>query len=105
MVAARADDTLIVQKSIGSPMRVAKNALADRVVQMEAAGATLEELLPLITGSRNPSVYFEGKLDDAVWSCGQAVGLINDIPSCRELVDRIISEASAALAAINTRVA
>lgn len=104
MVAAKAEDTLIVQKSIGSPMRVAKNALASRVVQMETAGAGLEELLPLITGSRNPSVYFEGKLDDAIWSCGQAVGLISDVPSCAELIDRIIAEASAALASINASV-
>ncbi|MER8436863.1 nitronate monooxygenase family protein [Mesorhizobium sp. M1312] len=104
MVAAKAEDTLIVQKSIGSPMRVAKNALASRVVQMEAAGAGLDDLLPLITGSRNPSVYFEGKLDDAIWSCGQAVGLIKDVPSCAELIDRIITEASAALASINAGV-
>ncbi|MDX8443582.1 NAD(P)H-dependent flavin oxidoreductase [Mesorhizobium australafricanum] len=103
MVAAKADDTVIVQKSIGSPMRVAKNGLASRIVQMEADGATLEELLPFISGSRNPAVYFEGKLDDAIWSCGQVVGLVRDVPSCGELIDRIIAEAHAALASVNAQ--
>lgn len=103
MVGATAEDTVIIQKSIGSPMRVAKNALANRVVQMETEGASLEELLPLISGNRNPLVYSEGKLDDAVWSCGQVVGLIDDVPSCAELIDRIIAEAGAALACLNTK--
>ncbi|MCW0001576.1 nitronate monooxygenase family protein [Pararhizobium sp. YC-54] len=102
MVDARADDTTIIQKSIGSPMRVAKNAMASRVVTMEQEGANLEQLLPFITGSRNPTVYSEGNLDDAVWSCGQAVGLVNDIPTCRELIERIVADAIASLRRLDT---
>ncbi|MGO4909991.1 NAD(P)H-dependent flavin oxidoreductase [Pseudorhodobacter sp. W20_MBD10_FR17] len=104
MVKATSDDTLIIQKSIGSPMRVARNALAEQVIAMEAEGASLDQLLPLITGSRNPTVYSEGKLDDAVWSCGQVVGLINDIPTCSELIDRIISEAVDAMTKLTSKI-
>lgn len=103
MVRATADDTLIIQKSIGSPMRVARNALAEHVVALEADGASLEQLLPHISGRRNPTVYSEGKLDEAVWSCGQVVGLIDDIPTCQELIDRIICEAFDATLALNKK--
>ena len=101
MVNASEDDTVIIQKSIKSPMRVARNEIALKVLMKEEEGAGLEELLPLITGTRNPLVYSEGRLDDAIWSCGQAVGLVKDVPTCRELIDRIISEATAALARVN----
>jgi len=98
---ATEDDTVIVQKSIKSPIRVAKNGMALRVLAMEKSGASLDELMPLITGSRNPSVYSEGNLDDALWSCGQAVGLIDNIPSCQQLIERIMLEATASLANLN----
>jgi nitronate monooxygenase len=101
MVNASEDDTVIIQKSINSPMRVARNELALKVLTMEAEGAGLEELLPLITGTRNPLVYSDGRLDDAIWSCGQAVGLVKDVPTCQELIDRIVGEAKAALDRVN----
>lgn len=102
MISATPDDTVIIQKSIGSPMRVAKNAMSLRVVEMEREGANLQELLPYISGSRNPSVYSEGRLDDAVWSCGQAVGLVSDVPTCAELINRMIDEAESQLRRVTT---
>jgi len=101
MLQATEDDTVIIQLSIKSPMRVARNAMALRVVQMESEGAGLEELLPYISGSRNPAVYSEGRLDEAVWSCGQAVGLVADLPTCEELIDRVVSEAQASVARLS----
>jgi len=101
MKIASEDDTVIVQKTIKSPTRVAKNGMAMRVLELEQSGAGLDELMPLITGTRNPSVYSEGNLDDAIWSCGQAVGLVEDIPTCQELLDRIMDEASMSMARVN----
>ena len=101
MIRAEVDDTIMIQRSIGSPMRVAKNAMAREVVDLEARGARLDELLPLITGRRNPTVYSEGKLDEAIWSCGQAVGLVADILTCRELIERIMASAVDGLARLN----
>lgn len=106
MQSATEDDTVIVQKSIKSPTRVAKNGMALRVLELEKSGASLDELMPLITGTRNPSVYSEGNLDDAIWSCGQAVGLIDDIPTCQQLIERIVAEAASSvrrLSRLNTQ--
>jgi NAD(P)H-dependent flavin oxidoreductase YrpB (nitropropane dioxygenase family) len=101
MVNASEDDTVIIQRSIKSPMRVARNGMALKVLIREQERVGLEELLPLITGTRNPLVYSEGRLDDAIWSCGQAVGLVKDVPTCQELIDRIIGEARVALERVN----
>ncbi|XQW86671.1 NAD(P)H-dependent flavin oxidoreductase [Thalassotalea piscium] len=101
MKSATEDDTVIVQKTIKSPTRVAKNGMAMRVLDLEQSGASLDELMPLITGTRNPSVYSEGNLDDAIWSCGQAVGLVEDVPTCQELINRIIDEAYTAMTRVN----
>ncbi|MGH8758790.1 MAG: NAD(P)H-dependent flavin oxidoreductase [Burkholderiales bacterium] len=97
MVGASENDTVIIQRSIKSPMRVARNEMALRVLEQEVQGAGLEEMLPLITGTRNPMVYSEGRLDEAVWSCGQAVGLVSDVPTCAELITRIMEEADCQL--------
>lgn len=101
MLDASEDDTVIIQRSIKSPMRVARNEIALKVLQKESEGASLEELLPLISGTRNPLVYSEGRLDDAIWSCGQAVGLVKDIPTCQQLIDRIMTEANDSLGRLN----
>ncbi|MBX6377937.1 MAG: nitronate monooxygenase, partial [Clostridia bacterium] len=97
MVRATEMDTTIVQRSIGSPSRVAKNSVAAAVLEKEARGASLEELLPLITGQRTVQVYLEGDVEGGIWSCGQAVGLVRDVPTAGELVRRIVAEASAIL--------
>jgi nitronate monooxygenase len=60
---------------------------------MEQKGAKLEELLPLLSGQRGRQAYDSGDISGAVISVGQAVGLIHDIPSAREIIERIISEA------------
>ena len=40
-----------------------------------------------------PKVMIEGQMDSGAWSCGLVAGLINDVPTCKELVDRIMTEA------------
>ena len=57
------------------------------------AGATLEELLPILRGSRTRDSYVTGSINDAVLSCGQVVGLVDDLPSVKEIIDGIMSEA------------
>ena len=93
MINASEAETAIVQKSIGSGSRVALNEVAKEVLKLEERGTTFEELLPLITGRRAPKVYFDGNLNAGIWSCGQVVGLIHDVPTTKELIDRIVQEA------------
>ncbi len=93
LLQARETDTLIIQRSIRNTARVMKSDFAQSVLEMEEKGATLEELVPLISGLRTKQAYEEGDVNDAVIACGQIIGLIHDIPSAREVIEGIISEA------------
>ena len=97
MVTARETDTVVVERSIGNPMRARQNAAADRVLEMEAQGATLADLMPIIAGVMGREAYLSGDLDKGVIACGQSVSLIQDIPSVAELVDRVVEEAESTL--------
>jgi nitronate monooxygenase len=74
---------------------VLKTVLSLKVLEMEEKGATLEELLPLITGLRGKQSLDEGDVNKGVIACGQSVGLIHEVPSVREIIENIISEAKA----------
>jgi NAD(P)H-dependent flavin oxidoreductase YrpB (nitropropane dioxygenase family) len=105
MVDADETQTIVVQRNIGSPSRVAFNAVSKEVDRMEREGATLEQLLPLITGQRAKHVYFEGDIDGGIWSCGQAVGLIQEVLSVQELIQQMVADARKSLAFVQERVA
>jgi len=60
---------------------------------MEKEGATFEQVRELVAGVRGKMVYATGDADEGIWSAGQVQGLIHDIPSCAELVSRIVREA------------
>ena len=86
-------DTMLIQRSIRNTSRVVKTPFTEKILEMEQKGATLEELLPLISGERGRNAYLTGDVNDATMSVGQAVGLIHDIPSVKEIIERIINEA------------
>jgi len=75
---------------------VAKNAISDEVVAIERrGGAQFEDVKNLVAGSRGATVLDKGEMDAGIWSAGQTQGLIHDIPTCAELVSRIVGEAEA----------
>ena len=90
MVEADENSTIVIQKNIGSPTRVALNSISKEVQKLEEQGKGLEELLPLITGRRSRGVYYDGDVEAGIWSLGQSVGLIEDIPTTKELIARMI---------------
>ncbi|MBK5501865.1 NAD(P)H-dependent flavin oxidoreductase [Peribacillus sp. TH14] len=104
MVSANEADTIVIQRNIGSPSRVALNTVSKEVDRLENEGATIGELIPLITGQRSKSVYFEGNLDGGIWSCGQSVGLIKEVITVDELLKQIVHEAKGSLEYIQNRV-
>src|SRR5205085_5467667 len=73
--------------------RDANDAISTKVVAMEKEGATFEQVRELVAGARGKMVYATGDADEGIWSAGQVQGLIHDIPSCAELVSRIMYEA------------
>ncbi|HEY8346770.1 MAG TPA: nitronate monooxygenase [Symbiobacteriaceae bacterium] len=93
LLESRETDTVIMERSIGRPARVLKTGGAQRVLDAEARGASLEELLPLISGEVNAKAALEGDLDAGYVYAGQGVGLIQDVPTVAELFERIINEA------------
>jgi NAD(P)H-dependent flavin oxidoreductase YrpB (nitropropane dioxygenase family) len=92
MVHAAETDTAYLMKSIMNPSRLVKNTVAQKVMELEKQGATLEELLPVIS-RQGPAVVDTGNMEDGLVSMGQSVGLIHDVPTCQELIDRIVEEA------------
>jgi len=93
LVRAKETDTFITQRSIRAPARNLRNEPALKVLEMENKGATLEDLLTVIRGENAQRLYFEGDLEAGMAECGQAVGLINDIPTVKEVIDGIIEGA------------
>jgi NAD(P)H-dependent flavin oxidoreductase YrpB (nitropropane dioxygenase family) len=98
LLKAKENETVIIERSIGRPARVLKTGGAQRVLEAEAAGATVEELLPLISGKVNAKAAIEGDLEAGFVYAGQGIGLIEDIPRVQELFDRIVAEARQAAA-------
>ena len=88
--------TDIIFRTLHNSARVARNAISQEVVAIEKRGnATFADVKDLVAGTRGGVVYDSGDTDYGIWSAGQTQGLIHDIPSCKELVERIVTEATA----------
>jgi len=93
LVNASETDTMLIMRSLQATHRVWINAAAKKCAELEAANAELGEILQVVAGANAKRMYDEGDLDAGILSCGQGVGLTHDIPTIKELFDRIIAEA------------
>ncbi len=98
LVAARETDTVVIERSVGRPGRALRGPWPDRILAMEREGATIEALLPLISGKVNRRAAREGDLENGFVWAGQVAGLIEDVPTVAELIERLVHDASAAAA-------
>ncbi len=101
MVGAQETDTLLVERSIRNAARIMKNDAALTVQRMEAEGATLQDLLPVIAGSVGREAYFSGDITIGTIACGQVVGRIHEIGTIKEIIDGIIADAEQAITRLN----
>lgn len=93
LVAAKESDTTIIERSLGRPGRALAGEAAERVLALEREDAPREEMLAAISGRVNRLGALEGRLEEGwVWS-GQVAGLIHDVPTVQELLDRMVREA------------
>ena len=95
LVAASELDTRLVMRPLRNTERVLTNDAVERLLEKEKAlGADLkfEDIIEEVAGVY-PKIMLEGEMDAGAWSCGMVAGLIHDIPTCKELVDRIMAEA------------
>jgi len=90
--------TDLIFRTMRNTSRVARNEVSQKVVELERAGAKFEDVKALVAGARGRLVYEEGDVDIGVWSAGQIQGLIHDIPTCAELVSRIVADAERIIA-------
>jgi NAD(P)H-dependent flavin oxidoreductase YrpB (nitropropane dioxygenase family) len=86
-------NTLLVMKSLKNPSRVLQTPWSERILEAENKGATLEELIPLISGSVSKLGWRDGTVEEGMYPAGQVIGRIHDAPTMSELVERIIAEA------------
>ena len=97
IVTASELDTRLIMRSLRNTERVLVNDGVKRILEIERAkGAELkiEDIHDQVAGIY-PKVMTEGEMEAGAWSCGMVAGLIHDVPSCRELIDRIMAEARA----------
>ena len=95
MVEASELDTALIFRTLRNTARVFRNDIAGKVLEIEGrAGETkFEDIRELVQGVKGKELYQTGELDSGIWSAGLVVGMIDDIPSCEELVRRIVEEA------------
>jgi NAD(P)H-dependent flavin oxidoreductase YrpB (nitropropane dioxygenase family) len=95
LVVASELDTRLVMRAIRNTERVLKNAGVERLLEIErdkGAKLKIEDIHDEVAGVY-PKVMIEGDMDAGAWSCGMVVGLIHDIPTVKELIDRIMADA------------
>ncbi len=95
ILAATELDTRIIMRHLRNTERVLNNAGVERILEKEkelGESITFQDILPEVAGIY-PKVMGDGDMDAGAWSCGMVVGLINDIPTCKELIDRVMAEA------------
>jgi nitronate monooxygenase len=95
IVAASELDTRLIMRGLRNTERVLKNASVERLLEIEREKRdtlTIADIHDQIAGVY-PKVMLEGDMEAGAWSCGMVAGLIHDVPSVKELIDRIMSEA------------
>jgi len=89
---AKEVDTMLVMRSVGTH-RVWTNDAARKCAEVEAAGASFEEILKIVSGDNSRKVYQDGELDQGLVTCGQVIGQIKDTPTVSELFDGMMRDA------------
>ncbi|AOY95696.1 nitronate monooxygenase [Cupriavidus sp. USMAA2-4] len=87
-------DTKLIFRTLHNTARVLKNAISEEVVAIERrpGGAQFEEVRHLVAGARGKAALQAGNVHDGIVSAGQCVGLIEDVPTCAELIERMVAE-------------
>ncbi|MCW2090971.1 UNVERIFIED_ORG: nitronate monooxygenase [Rhodococcus erythropolis] len=98
IVAASEVDTELIFRSLRNTARVARNSISQEVVEILSSGGKFEDVRHLVAGARGRAVFDSGDQEAGIWTAGTVQGLIHDIPTVGELVERIVTEAEAQIA-------
>lgn len=88
-------DTTIIKRSIGAPARCIKNDFTQKILEIEKVTPTYEALKDYISGEANKKFIYDGNQESGFGWAGQVTGMIEDVPTVQELIDRMVAEAEA----------
>jgi NADH:quinone reductase (non-electrogenic) len=86
-------DTVVIKRSLGSPARAINNKWTDQILEIEKSGGGYDQLKSFISGQANKEYIYEGKENEGFAWAGQVMGLINDVPTVAELINRMVRDA------------
>ena len=95
LIAASELDTRLIMRPFRNTERVLTNAAVERLLEKERTlgkDITFEDIAPEVAGVY-PRILAEGEMDAGAWSCGMVAGLIHDVPTCQDLIHRIMAQA------------
>ena len=94
LVAASERDTKLMFRTMKNTARVFRNAISEEVVAMETrpGGCQFEDIRPLVAGVRGKAALQAGEVNGGVVSAGLCIGLIDDVPTCADLIERMVRE-------------
>jgi NAD(P)H-dependent flavin oxidoreductase YrpB (nitropropane dioxygenase family) len=93
LVGRQENETTLIMKTLNIQMRILQNDIARKVLEVEAGQGTFEDVLPYMLGERSKTAWEIGDAQMAPLAVGQSIGLINDVVSCSELLERMVREA------------
>ena len=87
-------DTRLIMRTLRNTERVMHNPVVDKVLEIESRGNTkIEDIVPFVSGLVGKEMLEQGQMEKGILAAGQTMGFVQDIPTCRELLDRIMAEA------------
>jgi NADH:quinone reductase (non-electrogenic) len=95
LVANDERSTTLIFRTLKNTARVARNNISDEVVAKEREGCSFDDIRHLVSGARGREGLESGDIHHGIWTAGQVQGLIHDVPSVGELINRIVTEAEA----------
>ncbi|RHW39784.1 nitronate monooxygenase [Lysinibacillus yapensis] len=93
LIQSSESDTTIIKRSIGAPARVLRNEFAEKIIETEKKTPTYEALKEYISGEVNKKFIYDGDEQNGFGWAGQVTGLIQDVPSVHELIQRMVAQA------------
>lgn len=86
-------DTVLILRSLKNSIRVIRNETAEEILRLEAGGANIDEIILLAQGVRGRELMESGDISAGILACGQVVGLFDEIPTVREIIEGVVQDA------------
>jgi nitronate monooxygenase len=92
LVAGTERDTRLIFRTLNNTARVFRNAISEEVVAAERRGCKFEDIRPLVAGARGRAALESGDVNGGIVAAGMVIGLIDDIPDCHALIQRMVRD-------------